>query len=252
VGKYWTSGTDRNCSGKLFWCSENLFFKQKDLNWAKDQPKNSDGDCVSLTGTLNVNLSTYAKEKCTNQLQYICELKSTMSIIIKMYNTIILCVNWCILLNQFGAMILTRLQFIHAEIIVHNWSSIYINEPRCGVYSKSIWCTLNAKYFDFGNKSYDIWRVVYYLTMRQFKVYRKNENVFELKQWEHKISQVQRLMRIWTTISILNKTGDRFTKAIHYILVSRSRLRFLPLWPPPWAEWTFPNNLEFFPLKSQG
>jgi hypothetical protein len=74
VGKYWTSGTDRNCSGKHFWCSENLFFKQNDVNWAKDQPKNSDGDCVFITGTLNVNTSTYAKEKCTNQLQFICEV----------------------------------------------------------------------------------------------------------------------------------------------------------------------------------
>jgi hypothetical protein len=75
TGKYWTSGTDKKCSGKHFWCSENIFFKQKDVNWAKDQPNNEDGECVFLTGTLNVNTSSYAKENCNKQLQYICEVR---------------------------------------------------------------------------------------------------------------------------------------------------------------------------------
>jgi hypothetical protein len=71
---YWTSGTDRNCSGKLHWCSEDVTFKMKDMTWAKGQPSADSGDCVFFKATTQSNTSHLSKGKCSELRNFICEV----------------------------------------------------------------------------------------------------------------------------------------------------------------------------------
>jgi Lectin C-type domain len=64
---YWTSGTQKDCPGKMVWCSLDRPVRNRKLNWATSH----DGDCVSVTYGPN---ATYTKTACDKQLLFICEV----------------------------------------------------------------------------------------------------------------------------------------------------------------------------------
>jgi hypothetical protein len=66
---FWTSGTQKDCPGKLAWCSLDRPVRSRNLSWAST----SDGDCVSVKYGPNAT-STFTKTACDKQLLYICEV----------------------------------------------------------------------------------------------------------------------------------------------------------------------------------
>jgi hypothetical protein len=67
---YWTSGTQKDCPGKLSWCSLDRPVRSRNLSWAATE----DGDCVSVKYGPNAT-STFTKTDCNTNLTYICEVK---------------------------------------------------------------------------------------------------------------------------------------------------------------------------------
>jgi hypothetical protein len=69
--EFWTSGTDFECEGKFMWCNLNRRFVNRNMNWANDVK----GDCVSVK--YSNGSSTFSKNDCRKELNYICEVKIT-------------------------------------------------------------------------------------------------------------------------------------------------------------------------------
>jgi Lectin C-type domain len=66
---YWTSGSQKECPGKMSWCSLQRPVLNQNLSWAS----NGDGDCVSVKYGPNAT-STFTKTDCEKQLPFICEV----------------------------------------------------------------------------------------------------------------------------------------------------------------------------------
>jgi len=67
---FWTSGSQKECPGKMSWCSLERPMRNRNLSWASS----SDGDCVSVKYGPNAT-STFTKTSCEKQLAFICEVK---------------------------------------------------------------------------------------------------------------------------------------------------------------------------------
>ena len=67
---YWTSGSQKDCPGKMSWCSLRRPMRNRNLSWASS----SDGDCVSVKYGPNAT-STFTKTACDKTLPFICEVK---------------------------------------------------------------------------------------------------------------------------------------------------------------------------------
>ena len=66
---YWTSGSQKDCPGKMSWCSLERPVRNQNLSWASS----GDGDCVSVKYGPNAT-STFTKTDCEKQLPFICEV----------------------------------------------------------------------------------------------------------------------------------------------------------------------------------
>jgi hypothetical protein len=67
--EYWTSGTQRECPGKLHWCSIDRKLQSRKFTWGGKE----DGECVSVKYGPNQN-STFAKSACDQRFNFICEV----------------------------------------------------------------------------------------------------------------------------------------------------------------------------------
>jgi hypothetical protein len=67
---YWTSATQKDCPGKLSWCSLERPVRSRNLSWAATE----DGDCVSVKYGPKAT-STFTKTSCDKKLPFICEVK---------------------------------------------------------------------------------------------------------------------------------------------------------------------------------
>jgi Lectin C-type domain len=66
---YWTSGSQKDCPGKVSWCSLDRPVRSENLSWASTH----DGDCVSVKYGPNAT-STFTKTACDKQMPFICEV----------------------------------------------------------------------------------------------------------------------------------------------------------------------------------
>jgi hypothetical protein len=71
---YWTSGTQKDCPGKMSWCSLDRPVRSRNLSWSAS----SDGDCIAVKYGPNAT-STFTKTACEKQLPFICEVKFILS-----------------------------------------------------------------------------------------------------------------------------------------------------------------------------
>jgi hypothetical protein len=78
---YWTSGSQKDCLGKLSWCSLDRPVRSRNLSWAAS----SDGDCVSVKYKSNAT-STFTKTTCEKQLPFICEVNYSRFLFVLNHN----------------------------------------------------------------------------------------------------------------------------------------------------------------------
>jgi hypothetical protein len=67
---YWTSGSQKDCPGRLSWCSLERPMRSRNLSWSN----NPDGDCVTVQYRANGS-SLFTKTNCDKELPFICEVK---------------------------------------------------------------------------------------------------------------------------------------------------------------------------------
>jgi len=71
IGSFWTSGTDVDCPGKYHWCTADLPFRHKQVNWEAGHPREKGGCVYVKTGE---NSSTYFTADCEDEMQFFCEV----------------------------------------------------------------------------------------------------------------------------------------------------------------------------------
>jgi hypothetical protein len=82
---YWTSGSQKDCPGKLSWCSLERPVRSRNLSWAYSHG----GDCVSVKYGPNAISSTFTNTSCDKELQYICEVHSEILALFSVYCEIV-------------------------------------------------------------------------------------------------------------------------------------------------------------------
>ncbi|CAB3379238.1 Hypothetical predicted protein [Cloeon dipterum] len=78
IGNYWTSGADFGCPNNFRWCSVDRAFLRREINWGPGEPRVTKGDCVYVkTSALHPQNTTLHVGKCTDQMQYACEVRQS-------------------------------------------------------------------------------------------------------------------------------------------------------------------------------
>lgn len=67
---FWTSGTQKDCPGKLSWCSIDRKYKNRNSTWTGSDS----GECVSIRYGQN-NTSAFSKNACDQRFNFICEVR---------------------------------------------------------------------------------------------------------------------------------------------------------------------------------
>ncbi|CAB3381754.1 Hypothetical predicted protein [Cloeon dipterum] len=73
---YWTSGSQLGCNLYFKWCSSNISFGSRSINWLQGQPNNLNGiqDCIQMTLSPGTNpLAAFNDDPCSYLYYYLCE-----------------------------------------------------------------------------------------------------------------------------------------------------------------------------------
>jgi hypothetical protein len=83
---FWTSGTDKDCSGKYRWCSMDKDLIPAEINWKKGHPK---GGCTSIEMQYTTNATVMATADCSEEKQFLCEVfvKKQLLYVLTLFST---------------------------------------------------------------------------------------------------------------------------------------------------------------------